>query len=115
MASFFPFYFYKAFNLKSIRWHALFGVPLFLMLPYLVFFVLIYAINGNLNVDIRFGMNKTCICKQYLQQLTFFHQTKEGQKEIGKKLFISEFTVKKHIENIYKKNGVSGRLEFSNG
>lgn len=56
MASYFPFYFYKAFDLKSLRWHALFGVPLFLMLPYLVFFVIVYAINGNLNVDIKFGM-----------------------------------------------------------
>lgn len=56
MASFFPFYFFKAFDLKSLRWHALFGVPLFLMLPYLIFFVIVYAINGKLNVDIRFGM-----------------------------------------------------------
>jgi DNA-binding CsgD family transcriptional regulator len=56
MASFFPFYFYKAFDLKSLRWHALYGVPLFLMLPYLVFFVIVYAINGKLNVDIKFGM-----------------------------------------------------------
>jgi uncharacterized membrane protein len=56
MASFFPFYFYKAFDLKSLRWHALYGVPLFLMLPYMVFFVIAYTINGNLNVDIKFGM-----------------------------------------------------------
>jgi len=56
MASYFPYYFYKAFDLKSLRWHALFGVPLFLMLPYLIFFVIVYAINGKLNVDIRFGM-----------------------------------------------------------
>ena len=38
MASYFPFYFYKAFDLKSLRWHAYYGVPLFLMLPYVVFF-----------------------------------------------------------------------------
>src|SRR6266704_3650631 len=25
MASYFPFYFYKAFELKALRWHALFG------------------------------------------------------------------------------------------
>jgi DNA-binding CsgD family transcriptional regulator len=56
MASYFPFYFYKGFDLKELRWHALFGVPLFLMLPYLVFFVIVYAINGKLNVDIRYGM-----------------------------------------------------------
>jgi len=56
MASYFPFYFYMAFDLKSLRWHALFGVPLFLMLPYLIFFVIVYAINHELNVDVRFGM-----------------------------------------------------------
>jgi DNA-binding CsgD family transcriptional regulator/preprotein translocase subunit YajC len=56
MASYFPYYFYKAFDLKSLRWHALFGVPLFLFGPYLVFFVVVYAINGNLNVDIKYGM-----------------------------------------------------------
>ncbi|MDB4926580.1 LuxR C-terminal-related transcriptional regulator [Mucilaginibacter sp.] len=56
MASYFPFYFYKAFNLKSLHWHAFYGVPLFLILPYVIFFVIVYAINGNLNVDIRFGM-----------------------------------------------------------
>ncbi|RKR84290.1 regulatory LuxR family protein [Mucilaginibacter gracilis] len=56
MASYFPFYFYKAFDLKSLRWHALFGVPLFLMLPYLMFFVIMYAINGDLEKDIRYGV-----------------------------------------------------------
>jgi DNA-binding CsgD family transcriptional regulator len=56
MASYFPFYFYKAFELKALRWHALYGVPLFLALPYLVFFVGVYAINGKLDVDIRYGM-----------------------------------------------------------
>ncbi|HEY4325713.1 MAG TPA: helix-turn-helix transcriptional regulator [Mucilaginibacter sp.] len=56
MASYFPFYFFKAFELKALRWHALFGVPLFLALPYLIFFVIVYAINGKLDVDIRIGM-----------------------------------------------------------
>jgi DNA-binding CsgD family transcriptional regulator len=56
MASYFPFYFYKAFELKALRWHTLFGVPLFLALPYLIFFVIVYAINGKLDVDIRYGM-----------------------------------------------------------
>jgi len=56
MASYFPFYFYKAFDLKSLRWHALYGVPLFLILSYIVFFVILYAINGDLNKDITLGM-----------------------------------------------------------
>ncbi|WPU95625.1 LuxR C-terminal-related transcriptional regulator [Mucilaginibacter sabulilitoris] len=56
MASYFPFYFYKAFELSEIRWHALYGVPLFLMLPYVVFFVIIYALNGDLKADIIYGI-----------------------------------------------------------
>jgi DNA-binding CsgD family transcriptional regulator len=56
MASYFPYYFYKACDLPSLRWHAYFGVPLFLILPYLVFFVVIYGINGNLDRDIKYGM-----------------------------------------------------------
>jgi DNA-binding CsgD family transcriptional regulator len=56
MASYFPFYFYKGFGIKALRWHSFYGVPLFLMLPYVIFFVVVYAINGKLNVDIRYGM-----------------------------------------------------------
>jgi len=56
MASYFPYYFYKGLELKSLRWHALYGVPLFLILPYVVFFVVVYAIIGNLNVSIKYGM-----------------------------------------------------------
>lgn len=56
MASYFPFYFYKAFDLKSLRWHALFGVPLFLMLPYLLFFVIMYTINGDLEKNMKYGL-----------------------------------------------------------
>lgn len=56
MASYFPFYFYKAFDLRSLRWHAYYGVPLFLMMPYVIFFVIVYAINGNLDVDLKYGM-----------------------------------------------------------
>ncbi|MBB6108689.1 regulatory protein, luxR family [Mucilaginibacter lappiensis] len=56
MASYFPFYFYKACELRSLRWHALYGVPLFLMLPYVIFFVIIYAINGNFDADLKYGM-----------------------------------------------------------
>jgi DNA-binding CsgD family transcriptional regulator len=56
MASYFPFYFYKAFQLTALHWHAFYGVPLFLFLPYLIFFVGDYAIYGNLNADIKYGM-----------------------------------------------------------
>jgi DNA-binding CsgD family transcriptional regulator len=56
MASYFPFYFYKAFGLKKLRYHALYGVPLFLLTPYIVFFVMGYSVHGNLDTAIKFGI-----------------------------------------------------------
>jgi DNA-binding CsgD family transcriptional regulator len=56
MASYFPYYFYKAFELNRLRFHALYGVPLFLLVPYIVFFVIAYSFNGNLEFAIEYGV-----------------------------------------------------------
>jgi len=56
MASYFPYFFYKSLNLESLRFHALYGVPLFLILPYLVFFVCFYELSGDLQATIKWGM-----------------------------------------------------------
>lgn len=56
MGAYFPFYFYKAFDLKELRFHALYGIYLFLILPFLVFFAIVYAINNDLSFAIRYGI-----------------------------------------------------------
>lgn len=56
MASYFPFYFYKSFDLKILRFHALFGVPFFFLFPYMIFFVVMYTLNGNLDQAVKNGM-----------------------------------------------------------
>lgn len=56
MASYFPFYFYKAFDLRLLRFHAIYGVPVFLILPYIVFFVVAYSFNNNLNFAVHYGV-----------------------------------------------------------
>ena len=56
MASYFPFYFYKAFDLKRLRFHALYGIYLFLIIPFLLFFVIGYSRSGNLEDAIRHGI-----------------------------------------------------------
>lgn len=56
IASYFPFYFYTAFDLKLLRFHALYGVPLFLLLPYLLFFVISYSVHEDLNFTIQYGI-----------------------------------------------------------
>ncbi|MBB6271872.1 DNA-binding CsgD family transcriptional regulator [Pedobacter cryoconitis] len=56
MASYFPWYFYKALDLPALRFHALYGVGIFLMLPYLVFLGLVYPLTGNLDFAVGWGM-----------------------------------------------------------
>lgn len=56
MAAYFPFYFYKAFNLKRLRFHAYCGVVLFLLVPYAVFFLVVYPVSGNLELATSYGM-----------------------------------------------------------
>jgi len=93
MASFFPFYFYKAFDLKSLRWHALYGVPLFLMLPYLIFFVVVYAINGELNVDIKYGMIAPFIYAIVLLWVMFKAIRKKYQADRNKNQYLEEIAM----------------------
>lgn len=56
MASYIPFYFYKAFELDSLRFHATYGVLLFFLLPFFFFFVIGYTVNNNLDFAIKNGV-----------------------------------------------------------
>lgn len=56
MASYFPFYFYKAFELDSLRFHAIYGVLLFFLLPFFIFFVIVYSVDNNLDFAIKNGV-----------------------------------------------------------
>jgi DNA-binding CsgD family transcriptional regulator len=56
MASYVPFYFYKAFNLELLRFHVHYGVVLFFLLPYLIFFVISYSVHKNLEYAIHYGL-----------------------------------------------------------
>jgi DNA-binding CsgD family transcriptional regulator len=90
MASYFPFYFYKAFDLESLRWHALFGVPLFLFLPYIVFFVIDFAINGNLEADLKYGMIVPFLYAMVLLWVMFREIQKKYKIKRDKKDYIEE-------------------------
>ncbi|WP_442795426.1 response regulator transcription factor [Pelobium manganitolerans] len=56
MGAYFPYYFYKAFDLKELRFHALYGIWLFFVLPFLIFFVVMYAFNHDLDFAISYGI-----------------------------------------------------------
>ncbi|WP_243770802.1 MULTISPECIES: helix-turn-helix transcriptional regulator [Mucilaginibacter] len=93
MASYFPFYFYKAFDLRSLRWHAYYGVPLFLMLPYVVFFVIDYAIHGNLETDLKYGMITPFIYALVLLWVMFRAIRKQQQESRNHKKYVEEFAM----------------------
>ena len=56
MGAYFPYYFYKAFELNRLRWHALYGVPLFILLPFAVIFPLKFLFDGDIDHAINYGM-----------------------------------------------------------
>lgn len=56
MACYFPYYFYKAWELKEIRFHAYYGVWLFLFLPYLAFIGIEYMFTGDLTSSVQHGV-----------------------------------------------------------
>jgi len=93
MASYFPFYFYKAFDLRTLRWHALYGVPLFLMLPYLIFFVIVYAVNGNLEFDIKYGMIVPLIYSGVLLWVMFTAIYRKHQLERNNNQYLEEIAM----------------------
>ncbi|RKR82832.1 regulatory LuxR family protein [Mucilaginibacter gracilis] len=90
MASYFPFYFYKAFDLKSLRWHAYYGVPLFLMLPYVIFFIIDYAINGNLEADLKYGMIAPFVYALVLLWVMFRAIRKQQEESRNHKKYVEE-------------------------
>lgn len=49
LACFMPFYIYRAFDLQKLRFHALYGVWLFLIMPFIVCFGIEYAVSGNID------------------------------------------------------------------
>lgn len=55
IVSCFPCYFYRTFGLTELRFHAIYGVPLFLVLPFWVFFVIGYLIHGDIGLAQKYG------------------------------------------------------------
>lgn len=55
IVSYFPFYFYRIFGLVKLRFLAIYGVPLFLILPYIYFFLAGLTIHGDIDFTHRYG------------------------------------------------------------
>ena len=53
VACYFPYYFYKAYGLPSLRFHAYYGIAIFLILPFTLFIGGEYFITGNLRASVE--------------------------------------------------------------
>lgn len=56
MASYFPYYFYKAYKLEVLRFHATYGVVLFLYTPLALIFTTEYLLTGDIDSAIAHGL-----------------------------------------------------------
>jgi hypothetical protein len=92
-AAYFPFYFYKEFDLHALRWHATIGVQLFLLLPYLLFFVLLYLMNDNFVADVRIGIVIPFIYAIILLRAIFAAIHVHYEKNRDHHFYIEEITV----------------------
>jgi len=53
MAMYFPFYFYKAYDLKGLKFYAYGGSVFFLLIPFVLFFLIPYMLTGDLETSRR--------------------------------------------------------------
>ncbi|AEL26978.1 helix-turn-helix transcriptional regulator [Cyclobacterium marinum] len=56
MGAYFPYYFYRAFNITHLEFHAKYGVLIFLILPFVLFFCILYPLGLDLMTVIYVGM-----------------------------------------------------------
>src|SRR5690554_6561053 len=84
MGGFFPYYFYKAFDVQHLKFQATYGVFLFLVMPYVIFFCIIYPLVNNLDVAIYIGLLIPFIYAFYMiyQILESIKMTYKGKKAV---------------------------------
>jgi DNA-binding CsgD family transcriptional regulator len=56
MGAYFPYYFYRAFNITHLEFHAKYGVLIFLILPFILFFCVLYPLGVDLKTVIYIGL-----------------------------------------------------------
>lgn len=76
MSMYFVYYFYKAFELKTLQFFATYGQVVFLVLPFLLLFVTPYYVTGNLTMS-----RQLTVIIPFLYGLSFIYAT-------GKALFL---------------------------
>ncbi|RYX87853.1 LuxR family transcriptional regulator [bacterium] len=61
LACYIPYYIYKAFDLKKLRFYAIYGVWIFLVIPFVIFFGIEYMLSGNIDRVVKHALAIPCI------------------------------------------------------
>ncbi len=87
MASYFPYYFYKAYDLRGLRFHATYGIFLFLYLPFITVFLVEYTLTKNIDQSLAHGLYIPAAYSLVLAYVMWKSIQKEFRKEIEERKY----------------------------
>jgi signal transduction histidine kinase/DNA-binding NarL/FixJ family response regulator len=94
MAMYFPYYFYKAFNLSKLKFYAYWGSICFLLIPFILFFLIPYCITQDFE-----SSKKLLLIVAFFYAASFIYSLKKAIKEQSKGQEV--LTFRNEIINVY--------------
>jgi signal transduction histidine kinase/DNA-binding NarL/FixJ family response regulator len=94
MGMYFPYYFYKAFNLSKLKFYAYWGSVFFVLLPFILFFLIPYYITKDLE-----SSKKLLLIVAFFYASTFLYALSRAIKEQSKEQQV--LTYKNEIVSVY--------------
>ncbi|MBB5634551.1 DNA-binding CsgD family transcriptional regulator/CDP-diglyceride synthetase [Pedobacter cryoconitis] len=93
MACYLPYYFYKVYNLQKLRFLALYGVLLFVALPFVAFFLIGYSLDGDIDKASERGLFIPMLYGAYFVFAIFKELFKKLRENINSENIISTVIV----------------------
>jgi signal transduction histidine kinase/DNA-binding NarL/FixJ family response regulator len=94
MGMYFPYYFYKAFNLSKLKFYAYWGSVYFILIPFVVLFLIPYYITKDLE-----SSKKLLLIIAFLYAVSFIYSLNKAIKEQSKEQKV--LTFKNEIISVY--------------
>ena len=93
MASYFPYYFYRSYNLEGLRFHATYGVIMFLYIPFTLIFTTEYLYTKDIDSAIAHGLIIPAIYSLVLAYAMYRSIQKAFYKEIQSREYFEEIAM----------------------
>lgn len=93
MASYFPYYFYRSYNLEGMRFHATYGVIMFLYIPFTLIFTSEYLYTKDIDSAIAHGLIIPAIYSLVLAYAMYQSIQKAFDKELKSRKYFEEIAM----------------------